>query len=507
MPLTASDALFRLIHSLSRTEKGYVKKYCSRHVIGDGNDYLRLFDVIEAQQTYSESDVKAALHGTAMVRRLPAVKNYLYQQILEAMRAYHAASSSERRIVELLEDADFLWEKTLYDQAMKRVEKAREIARSHDEFAFWLKTLSWEKNYRHVILERPLTDGTEDALSREQHRVMELLRNTVDYENLGNTLHDNLIRMSQGNTAATAWLKKLPDHPLLQSPDSAVSRPAQLNYHLILANWWSFVGNDAPKAVEYSRALVHIIQADTELREARPDTYLGILYSHLINLAQAGNHDEFSTTISLLWDERSKQPTKNIEVKRFYRAVNAECTYALECGVTDRLAERMPYIKERYDALADYIPPQSRVAMCFMCGRFSYTIGALRDSAWWFRRLAMCDESVRPDMHAAARLLQLKKAMDDRDVDYVRTSARSLQRFLKSRGLHSARTDAVLSFFRRFAESHGAKRKTLLAETARRLTSAAVASPFDPVRTSGLDVWIAKAAPSMAANLEAPFNT
>jgi len=133
MPSNASDSLHRLITSLHRTEKGYVKKYCSRHVLGDGNDYLRLFDAVDAMDEYDERRLKESLSDSPMVKRLPSVKNYLFQQILEAMRAYHAAKSAERQIVELLVDADFLWEKALYDLAYKRIVKAKDLAERHFE--------------------------------------------------------------------------------------------------------------------------------------------------------------------------------------------------------------------------------------------------------------------------------------------------------------------------------------------------------------------------------------
>lgn len=506
MARTASDGLFRLIHSLNRTEKGYVKRYCSRHVVGDGNDYLRLFDIIDSQEQYNEALVKSKLADTAMARRLSAVKNYLYQQILEAMRSYHASSSHERQIVELLEDADFLWEKTLYDQSMRRVIRARELAIAHDEYPFWLKTLSWEKNYRHVVLDEPATDGAEDALSVEQRRVLELLRNTIDYENLGNTFHDNLIRSTKGDTVARDWLKRLPTHDLLQSPATATARPAKLNYHLILSNWWSFVGDDPDRSVGHTQALVDLMMSDDELRNARPDTFLGILYNHAVANASEQRSQQFAATMSLLWDEDHGHPSRNIEVKRYYRAVNAECTYALHTGDHSRILGRMAFIREKFDGCSEFIPPQSRVALCFMCGRIAHEHRRNRESDWWFRRLSMCDDSIRPDLHAAARMLQLQRAMMDRDVDYVRPAVRTLRRFLQSYNLTSTRTDAILSLFRRYAESHGLSSARLIADTARRLAGTSPSSSFDPVSNSGIDAWILASRPSTAKTLQPAFN-
>ena len=49
-----SNDLFQLIQSLSRTEKAYFKKYTSLHVIGERNNYVKLFNAIEKQKENSK---------------------------------------------------------------------------------------------------------------------------------------------------------------------------------------------------------------------------------------------------------------------------------------------------------------------------------------------------------------------------------------------------------------------------------------------------------------------
>ena len=51
----ASDSLHRLIKSLTKPEKRYFKVFSSRHVIGDQNNYLVLFDAIDRQGEYDEA--------------------------------------------------------------------------------------------------------------------------------------------------------------------------------------------------------------------------------------------------------------------------------------------------------------------------------------------------------------------------------------------------------------------------------------------------------------------
>ena len=49
--------LFALIHSLTGHEKRYFKIYASKHVMGEKNNYLKLFDFLCKQKEYEEEDV------------------------------------------------------------------------------------------------------------------------------------------------------------------------------------------------------------------------------------------------------------------------------------------------------------------------------------------------------------------------------------------------------------------------------------------------------------------
>ena len=63
MSIKVNEALFDLIHSLTKSEKRYFKLMSSRHTIGDENNYIRLFDAIGKQSTYSEAELFSFFRG------------------------------------------------------------------------------------------------------------------------------------------------------------------------------------------------------------------------------------------------------------------------------------------------------------------------------------------------------------------------------------------------------------------------------------------------------------
>ncbi len=507
MARTASDTLYQLIHSLDRTEKGYVKKFFAQHVIGDENDYVLLFEAIDALEEPNEQVLRESLAGSRMLSRLPAVKNYLYQRILEAMRVYHASKSPEREIVELLLDADFLWEKTHYEQAMVRIRKAKELARRYDEFAFWIKTISWEKNYRGVIRESPRFESTTDPLSAEQQHVLSLLQSTLQYEQIGNLLQHHLMLRAAGNRSGDEWLRSMPSHELFLNPAMALSRPAKINYHLILSNWHAFAGGDANTAANHAKEILGILEIEPDLTHARPDLELSMLQTYLQRCVDARRFDDYRAMAPRLWNPTGGKPSKNIDVKRFYRAMSTELGYAIVSGDNQRVLEKIAFMKERYTALRAEIPAQSRLSGTFLAARILIEQNRMREGGWWLREALSEEPNTRLDLHVAARLLQLRMAETQKDRALIGSLVRSLARFIKKYSLQAARLDAIVSYYRRIAELRTDRElQRIRKETAHKLRAFAQTGMFDPVASAGFDVLFAAHMPPASMQVESPLN-
>jgi hypothetical protein len=110
--MSKSDLLFELIKSLTKTEKGYFKKHQSFGSTDGDKNYLRLFDLIDNQKTYDEAEIKKKLKDAKTIKQLPALKNYLYKQILKALESYHESDLSDIRST--LNQIEILYHKGLY---------------------------------------------------------------------------------------------------------------------------------------------------------------------------------------------------------------------------------------------------------------------------------------------------------------------------------------------------------------------------------------------------------
>src|SRR5262245_6498315 len=144
-----SSDLFNLIKSMHQTEKRYFKIYASKHIIGDQNKYVLLFDAIDqqAQSTvgeYDEDKIKALFKKEKFIRQIHVAKNYLYHMILKSLHVYQSHASAEAELKELLHYEEILFAKQLYSQCPKVLKKAKKLAVKYEKQVYLLDIIAKE---------------------------------------------------------------------------------------------------------------------------------------------------------------------------------------------------------------------------------------------------------------------------------------------------------------------------------------------------------------------------
>lgn len=129
-----AEPLFDLINSLTMSEKRFFKIFSQRHVIGETNQYLLMFDFIDKNETISNE----ILLQQPFVKNLSAEKNYLYRLILKSLNAYYADFSTKMKVQNLIISAEILAYKGLESQALKTLEKTAKIAEEAELFTHLL---------------------------------------------------------------------------------------------------------------------------------------------------------------------------------------------------------------------------------------------------------------------------------------------------------------------------------------------------------------------------------
>jgi len=285
-----SDQLFRLIKSLDKTEKGYFKKFATGY--GRNQNYLLLFDAIDEQEAYDESALLRKFRNQAFAKQLSVAKNYLFELILRSQRQYRADSSKFMQLNALLENGEILFEKGLYEEALKAWEKARQLAADYDEMPFMLDIETSKRRYYIDMTAgdwQKYTDPSYDSsfeLIDTYTRMLQIQRKYVTIINFIKT--QPFFRTEEQRAEWDAFMQD----PILAADQEPSDFYGKLYYHYIY-NIYHLLCRNKEHALLSMKKIVDLWDAHPALKEIEPVRYLSAVNNYLTNLMYLQEYRQF----------------------------------------------------------------------------------------------------------------------------------------------------------------------------------------------------------------------
>lgn len=156
----STDILFQLIRSLQKSEKRNFKLYIRRNSGNQDLKMVELFDAIDHMDGYDE---------TLLLKKVPSIKKqqlsnakaHLYKQILTSLRLLKSTESIDMQLHEQLDYAKILYNKGLHLQSLKILERAKELARNHNQDSLLMQVISMEKKIETLHITRSIQNRAE----------------------------------------------------------------------------------------------------------------------------------------------------------------------------------------------------------------------------------------------------------------------------------------------------------------------------------------------------------
>ncbi len=132
--MEAEDKLYELIHTLDKSEKGFVKKLATLYSKEEANG-ARLFDIYNSVKEYDKKKIDQLVQKEKFANRIAITKHYLYELILKGLKSYYGEKKNLYILKTQIQYAEILKDKGLYKQAFTIVKKAKKIG-LHNEIYF-----------------------------------------------------------------------------------------------------------------------------------------------------------------------------------------------------------------------------------------------------------------------------------------------------------------------------------------------------------------------------------
>src|SRR5450432_758418 len=211
MPNRSSDALFQLIKSLEKSEKRNFKLYVKRNSASEELKIIQLFDAMDRMAEYDEVQLLTRNKGIRK-QQLSNAKAHLYRQILSSLRLIRNDENIDIQLHEQLDHARILYNKGLYLQSLKMLDRIKENAKAHNQVTFLLQVLFFEKKIEALHITRSMQDRA-DRLTAEVDQVNGELQLMSSLSNLALQLYswyirDGLARNEQEEIAVQQFFER-----------------------------------------------------------------------------------------------------------------------------------------------------------------------------------------------------------------------------------------------------------------------------------------------------------
>lgn len=162
MSETSKDFLFSLIKSLTRSEKRQFKVYVNRLGINADAKFLLLFDALDKMKEYK--DQKIFDQKITSRQQLSNLKAHLYGQILISLRTNPSNQNVRIQLREQLDFATILYNKGLYKQSLKILDKAKQTAKDLEEKNIAYEIVEFEKVIESQYITRSINTRADDLI-------------------------------------------------------------------------------------------------------------------------------------------------------------------------------------------------------------------------------------------------------------------------------------------------------------------------------------------------------
>ncbi len=199
MPNRTTDALFQLIHSLEKGEKRNFKLYVKRNSDNDELKSVQLFDALDRMDQYDE-ELLLSKNPSIKKQQLSNIKAQLNNQVLASLRLLKSQDNIAIQLHEQLDYARILYDKGLYFQSLKTLDRIKENAQVNNQVSLLVEVLFLEKKIESLHITRSMEDKA-DTLTAEADSVNTRVWHITQLSNLALKLYSWYIKNGHARNA------------------------------------------------------------------------------------------------------------------------------------------------------------------------------------------------------------------------------------------------------------------------------------------------------------------
>ncbi len=249
-----SDEIHQLAKSITAREAGYFSTWLIQLKTPLAKPYKKLLDLMRKQDEYNEKLLLKQVRHKKITTNFSYHKSILTGLLIDSLVSFNAAASTEHKINHLLESSSILYDRSLFNQAMKMLDKARKEAQHYQKFYLLLQICENERKLLKQQMPKDLKKALE-VNNEEKKSIWKTIETDEVYTNFNDIVFAVYVQHNRiKNNNFPPELSAIMQHQFLQNPAIAQTFDSKLKYHHIHALYAQLTGNFA-LALEHREAM------------------------------------------------------------------------------------------------------------------------------------------------------------------------------------------------------------------------------------------------------------
>ena len=408
MPNRSTDILFQLIKSLEKGEKRNFKLYVKRNSGSEDMKIVKLFDALDKMEVYDET-VLLNRHKGFKKQQLSNSKAHLYKQILSSLRLIEDGANIDIRLHEQLDFARILYNKGLYLQSLKVLDRLKEVARNYNQITYQLQAIIFEKKIEALHITRSM-ENRADELSRESDEINHSLILISRLSNLALELYSWYIKHGHARDDKDVQAVKLFFESNLPEYDSRKLGFYERLYLYQSYCWYGFIRQDLLMYYRNTKKWVDLFEESPQMKSIETGQYIRGMHNLLSAQFNLSNYEKFEEYLKIFEKfALSGEGTinANARIQTFvYLHIAKINKHFLEGTFTEGL-KLVPYIENKLAEYHLHLDRHRVLVFYYKIACLYFGSGNNEKAIVYLNKIIHLKVDLRTDLQCYARLLHL----------------------------------------------------------------------------------------------------
>ncbi|MGI8951673.1 MAG: hypothetical protein ACR2FN_08830 [Chitinophagaceae bacterium] len=450
MPNRSTDELFQLIKSLEKSEKRNFKLYINRSGGNEDLKIVQLFDALDKMAEYDE-DVLLRKNTSIKKQQLSNLKAHLYKQLLGSIRLMKDENNIDLQLHEQLDYSRILYNKGLYLQSLKQLDKIKQIAKANNQITYQMQALIFEKKIEALHITRSMENRAEQ-LAMESEEVNQHLSLLGKLSNLSLQLYSWYIKMGHARDDKDVLAVKLFFEANFPKYNFQKLNFYEKMYLFQSYCWYSFILQDLLMYYRYSQKWVDIFEQEPFMKTVESSQYIKGMHNLLNAHFVLNNYEKFSEALKCF--EKFSNSTiaavnANAQIQTFVYLNIAKINKHFLEGTFSEGLKLVPVIEEKLSAYKLQLDRHRTLVFYYKIACLYFGSGNNEKTIDYLQKIINWKVDLRTDLQCYARLLHLIAHYELGNYQLLEYLIKSVYRFMAKMKNLSVVEEEIFKFLRK----------------------------------------------------------